>query len=157
MSDDVRKKPLFLPTALLRLAFLAVFAINVVCAVSFIANPAAYAPSYQLTGVSGMVAVQGIGVAFLMWNATYPAFIASPKRFPVLGWIILAQQLIGIVGESLILATLSAYAGTGAVSADMSVLSASIMRFIIFDAGGFVAMLATFLWWTLLRRSIPLG
>ncbi len=155
MIDNARKDPLLVPTVMMRLAFLAVFSVNVSCAVSFIANPAAYAPSYQLAGVPGMVAVQGIGVAFLMWNATYPAFIVSPKRFPSLGWVILAQQLIGLIGESFILATL--FSNAGAIAADMSVLSASIVRFIIFDAGGFAAMLATFIWWTLLRRSIPLG
>lgn len=30
---------------------------------------------------AGAAAVQGLGVAFLMWNATYPAVIVSPRAF----------------------------------------------------------------------------
>ena len=63
---------------LARAAFLLVFAINVQCAASFVLWPDAYAPSFEVAGVPGAAAVQGLGIAFLMWNATYPAVIASP-------------------------------------------------------------------------------
>ena len=66
---------------LARAAFLLVFAINVQCAASFVLWPDAYAPSFEVAGVPGAAAVQGLGIAFLMWNATYPAVIASPLRF----------------------------------------------------------------------------
>lgn len=48
----------------------------------------------------GAAAVQGLGIAFLMWNATYPAVIASPLRFRAVAVIVLVQQAIGLAGES---------------------------------------------------------
>ena len=126
-----------------RIAFAAVFAVNVWCAVSFIVAPGDFAGAYELAGVSGEAAVRGIGIAFLMWNATYPAFIATPERFPVLGWVIIAQQVIGLVGESLLLIGLPA---------GHDVLAASVLRFIAFDGGGLVLMAAAFTWFLVSRR-----
>lgn len=114
-----------------RVAFTAVFAVNVQCALSFVLFPGDFAAAYELGGVAGEAAVRGIGIAFLMWNATYPAFIVSPQRFRVLGWVILAQQAIGLVGESLLLTGLP----TG-----HDVLAASVMRFVAFDGAGLVLM-----------------
>lgn len=116
-----------------RVAFAAVFVVNVMCAVQFVVEPAAFAGAYELAdaGVAGEAAVRGIGIAFLMWNATYPAFIVAPSRFRVLGWVILAQQAIGLVGESLLLAGLPA---------GHDVLAASVVRFIAFDGAGLVLM-----------------
>ena len=127
-----------------RIVFAAVFAVNVECALAFIANPGAYAGSYELAGVPGEAAVRGLGVAFLMWNVTYPAFIVRPEKWPVLGWVILAQQAVGLVGESLILAGLPAGHG---------VLAVGIRLFIIFDAAGLVCMAAAFAWWLVARRA----
>lgn len=114
-----------------RVAFAAVFALNVMCALQFVIDPGSYAGAYELEGVAGEAAVRGIGIAFLMWNATYPAFIAAPPRFRVLGWVILAQQAIGLVGESLLLCSLPA---------GHDVLAGSVMRFIAFDGAGLVLM-----------------
>lgn len=114
-----------------RVAFAAVFALNVMCALQFVIDPGSYAGAYELEGVAGEAAVRGIGIAFLMWNATYPAFIAAPSRFRVLGWVILAQQAIGLVGESLLLCSLPA---------GHDVLASSVMRFIAFDGAGLVLM-----------------
>ena len=74
---------------LARAAFLLVFAINVQCAASFVLWPDVYAPSFEVAGVPGAAAVQGLGIAFLMWNATYPAVIASPLRFRAVAVIVL--------------------------------------------------------------------
>ena len=120
-----------------RVAFALVFAINVQCALSFVMWPDAYAASYELSGVPGAAAVQGLGVAFLMWNATYPAVIVSPRRFRALGVVVIVQQFVGLVGETWILATLPA---------GHALLSASIERFIAFDALGLVLMAVTFGW-----------
>lgn len=117
----------------IRIVFTIVFLWNVLCAIQFILFPADYAGSYQLSGTEGEVALRGLGVAFLMWNATYPAYIARPDRFPVLGAVIVAQQVIGLVGESLILASLpEGYA----------LLASSIQRFIAFDGAGLLLMIA---------------
>ena len=130
-------------TWFVRIAFAAVFVVNVQCALSFALAPADFAGAYELEGVAGEAAVQGIGIAFLMWNATYPAFIAAPQRFCVLGWVILAQQAIGLVGESLLLANLPAGHG---------VLAASIMRFVVFDGAGLVLMGIAFTCLLIARR-----
>ena len=120
-----------------RLAYLAVFVTNVMCALQFILTPEAYVGAYELSASAkaGAVAIQGIGVAFLMWNCTYPAVVASPRRFRALAVVVLVQQAVGLVGESFILAGLGA---------GHEILARSISRFIAFDAGGLVLMLAAF-------------
>lgn len=128
---------------LARAAYALVFAINVQCAVLFVLWPDAYAPSYELSGVAGAAAVQGMGIAFLMWNATYPAVIANPARFRALAVVVLAQQAIGLAGESWLRWGLPA----GHVA-----LSASIERFILFDAAGLVLMGAAFAWLSWVER-----
>ena len=130
--------------ATVRLAFALVFVINVQCAVSFVLWPDAYAASFEVAGVPGAAAVQGLGIAFLMWNATYPAVIVSPLRFRAVAVIVLVQQAIGLVGESWL--RLGLPAGHAA-------LSASIERFVLFDAAGLVLMAAAFGWLLWVERG----
>lgn len=108
---------------------LVVFFWNVLCALQFVVAPQDYMGAYGLSGVEGAAALRGLGIAFLMWNATYPAFIINPQRFRVLGWVVLAQQIIGLGGESLIFFTLPGFT---------SVLAGSILRFMVFDAAGLI-------------------
>ena len=116
---------------LVRLAFAAVFAVNVQCAVQFVLWPEGFSAAYELSGVAGEAAVRGIGIAFLMWNVTYPAVIVDPERFRALGWVVLVQQLVGLVGESCLLLTLP----TG-----HDLLASSVLRFVAFDGAGLVLM-----------------
>ena len=119
---------------LARAAFLLVFAFNVQCAASFVLWPDVYAPSFEVAGVPGAAAVQGLGIAFLMWNATYPAVI------------VLVQQAIGLAGESWL---------RFGLPAGHAALSASIERFILFDAAGLVLMAAAFGWLLWVKRATP--
>lgn len=119
-----------------RVCFALVFVVNVQCAFSYIFMPESFAGGFQLSGVEGAVAVRGIGIAFLMWNATYPAFIVHPQRFRVLGVVILFQQMIGLVGESMIYLGLPGFG--------YAQLAHSIARFIVFDAVGLVLMALSF-------------
>ncbi len=128
-----------------RLAYGAVFVLNVTCALQFVAAPESFAGAYQLSGAAGEAAVRGIGVAFLMWNATYPLFVARPCRHMALGAIVLVQQAIGCAGETSILLTLP--------SAGFDVLASSIARFIAFDVAGLVVMGATYAWLVIDGRS----
>ncbi len=120
-----------------RIAYLIVFIVNLQCAIGFLAWPGAYAPSYELSGIPGDVAVRGMGLIFLMWNVTYPLVIISPRRFRILGVVVLVQQVIGLIGESWILSTLPA---------GHDALQTGIERFASFDAIGLVIMLVTFVW-----------
>lgn len=128
---------------LIRLCFALVFVVNVQCAVSFIVDPDSYLTGFQLAGTSGAIAVQGLGIAFLMWNVSYPAFIISPRRFTALGVVILVQQLVGLLGE-LWLHT--------RIPAGFDALIASIDRFIVFDGVGLIIMTASFIAYLLLHR-----
>lgn len=123
-------------TGIARLLVALVFVINVSCALFFVFDPASYAPAYELAGVSGQVAVQGIGVAFLMWNATYPPVIVSPRKHRALFGVVLAQQIIGLIGETWILLS---------IPVGHELLCASILRFIVFDAAGLVALVIALL------------
>ena len=125
---------------LARIAVLIVFILNVMCAIQFIAEPIRYAGAYGLPATQESAAmVAGLGVAFLMWNVTYPAVIVSPRRFRALYVVVLIQQLVGLVGESFIWWRLiNAGLGSG-------LMAAGIMRFVIFDAGGLIIMLAAFI------------
>jgi len=88
-----------------------------------------------VSGVPGRVFVQGLGILFLMWNATYPPVILHPDRQRLLFRIVLAQQLIGLVGEAWV--WLSLPAGHEA-------LRAAGFRFIAFDGGGLLALAAAY-------------
>lgn len=116
-----------------RIAFLVVFAWNVLCAVQFICWPVDYVAAYQLEGAGAAAAIQGMGVAFLMWNATYPLFIWRPGRHRALGGIIIAQQAIGLAGELFI---------ASGLGAGQELVARGIARFVGFDAIGLVLMCA---------------
>lgn len=137
-SDRIREPK---PRALIvcewvcRICFTIVFIVNIHSAISFIVDPGPYAWNFGLRGDSGHFAVRGLGIAFLMWNATYPVFIALPNLFKVVGGIVLAQQLIGLIGESLLLPYLPHAS---------FLFAASIMRFIEFDAFGLLIMTIAF-------------
>lgn len=118
-----------------RIVFGLVFVINVQCALQFIFIPDAYVGAYELEGIAGTIALQGMGIAFLMWNVTYPFFIAHPIKWRIVGIIILFQQAIGLVGESLLLACLPN---------GHEILASSIQRFIFFDGIGLLVMAAAY-------------
>ena len=127
-----------------RIAFAVVFFLNVQCAVQFILWPGSFAGSYELSGVAGEAAVRGLGIAFLMWNCTYPAVIIRPERFKALGVVVLVQQAIGLVGETLLSVSLPG---------GHAILQGGISRFALFDGLGLVLMLATFIWMMVVLRQ----
>ena len=137
-----RRKPptsMVVATWAVRVCFAFVFVVNVQCALGFALTPEAYLSAYELAGVPGRVAAQGIGVAFLMWNCTYPLVIWKPQRHTTLAGVVLAQQVVGLIGESAIRASLPA---------GHDLLASSIDLFIAFDAVGLLLMgvsLAVFL------------
>lgn len=118
-----------------RLVVGAVFAVNVWCALVFILQPEQFVAGFELQGVAGLVLVQGMGILFLMWNATYPPVLYDPRKYITLFAVLLVQQLIGVVGETWLWLSLP----PGHAN-----LSASGARFIAFDAAGLAAMSIAF-------------
>jgi hypothetical protein len=115
-----------------RLLIAAVVAWNLQCALVFFLSPGVYAPGFELTGVPGLAAVRGFAVLFAMWNIPYLVALWHPQRNRISLWEALGMQIIGVIGESLILFSLPA----GYPS-----LHASILRFISFDAAGVVLLI----------------
>ena len=132
-SASLQKVPrrVTVATWVVRLCFAFVFVVNVQCALGFALTPEAYMGAYELAGVPGRVATQGIGIAFLMWNCTYPLVIWRPERHRALAGVVLIQQIVGLAGESAIRATLP----TG-----HDLLASIIDLFITFDAVGLLLM-----------------
>ncbi len=118
-----------------------VFAINLSCALAFITYPENYAAGFELSGVPGVVVVRAFGILFLMWNATYPPVIHQPGRQLTLFQVILAQQVIGLAGESWMLFELP----PGHLA-----LQQTGLRFIFFDGLGLLLMAAAY---AVLRRT----
>lgn len=115
---------------------------NVQAALTFLIWPSSFAWAYELSGIPGEAAIRGTGVLFLMWNVPYVPALWHPIRYRlalVLAW---TMQLVGLVGETLILVTLPSGHAT---------LGASVLRFILFDAAGLI--LLGIAWW-LTRRDV---
>jgi hypothetical protein len=121
---------------LARLLIAAVIAWNLQATFIFLMHPAYYAPAFELNGVPGETALRGMAVLFVMWNIPYLVACWHPKRHRLSLWEALAMQVIGVMGESIILLILPA---------DHPLLAGSLLRFIIFDTIGMV-FLGSALW-----------
>jgi hypothetical protein len=110
----------------------AVLLMNVQSALTFLLSPDRYAPQFELGGEPGAAAVRGFGVLFLMWNVPYAVAVWDPRRYRLALLIAIAMQVIGLMGETFIRASLSGI---------NSLARASIARFILFDALGLGALL----------------
>ncbi|MGV8083997.1 MAG: hypothetical protein AB2L09_10255 [Coriobacteriia bacterium] len=114
-----------------RLTVALVFYINVRCAIEFLVSPASYAGGFEIGGMHGQLVVESLGILFLMWNATYPLVIISPRRYLALYAVVLVQQLIGLIGEAWIFLRLPD---------GHPALAATLTRFIASDAFGLAIM-----------------
>ena len=108
-----------------RLLIAVVVAWNLECALVFLLNPGIFAPGFELAGIPGAAAVRGFAVLFVMWNIPYLVALWHPQRHRLSLQEALAMQTVGVIGESLILLS---------IPAEHSILLASLLRFIIFDA-----------------------
>jgi hypothetical protein len=110
-----------------RAALLAVLIANMTAAIPYVLRPADYPAAYELTGVPGEVAVRGFGILYLMWAVPFIPALWHPARNHVAFVIVLAMQVIGLIGESFMLA---------ALPAGHAALRATGLRFIAFDGAG---------------------
>ena len=126
-----------------RILILCVLVMNIQCAVVFILTPALFAPGFELQGPVGEAMVRGMGVLFLMWNVPYAVAAWQPQKQRVSMIEALLMQAIGVVGETAIFL---------ALPLEHAVVRASVLRFVIFDSGGLVFLLAA-AWITRLPKS----
>jgi len=121
-------------------AVLLVWLSNLSAAVPYILWPERYLWAFEVQGVAGEVLVRSIGLLFVMWVVPYVPVILHPLRHRSCHTVIIIQQLLGLAGESWILATLPpghpALRNTGG-------------RFVLFDLVGLLLLLVP---WLLLRR-----
>ncbi len=110
--------------------------LNLQAALLFLLSPAQFAPGFELSGVPGEAVIRGMGLLFVMWNIPYLFALVDPLRHRISLIEALIMQFIGVAGESILLLMLP---GTHAA------LEATVIRFIIFDGSGFLALLAAFL------------
>jgi len=115
--------------------------INIQSAVSFLIQPAKFAPAYELAGIPGDSAIRGFGVLFLMWNIPYIVAFLHPIKYRISLYESILMQSIGLVGESIIAL---------GISQDHIILLNSIIRFVTFDGLGLIALIMAAL---ILRKS----
>lgn len=118
-----------------RAALLAVLIANMTAAIPFVLRPADYAAGFELSGVAGEAAVRGFGLLFLMWAVPFIPAIIHPIRHRIAFVCVLAMQVIGVVGESLMLLGLPA---------GHDALRTTGLRFTMFDGAGLVLLLIAF-------------
>jgi len=129
-----------------RLLILLVLAMNLQCALAYIFNPLPYVAPFELSGEPGRAAVVGIGILFVMWQVPYVFALVHPERNRRSLLEAILMQAIGLVGESLLLRSMP-LAHTA--------LRASILRFIIFDAGGLLLLLTAAAFTFRMKKTTP--
>jgi len=106
--------------------------INLQAGVSFFLHPLTFAPFYELSGGVGIATIQGFGVLFIMWNVPYVVAMIHPLKNRISLYEAVAMQMIGLVGESIILWKLPI---------EHAILRNSLVRFIFFDGAGLIALI----------------
>jgi len=117
---------------------------NLQAALIFILWPERFMHGFELSGVPGATAVRGTGILFMMWNVPYLVSLWNPRKYRFVLGIAIVMQLVGLLGESLILLILPQGHAT---------LHESILRFIIFDGIGLILLILAF--WILKRNAEP--
>ena len=114
-----------------RLLIGSVLFVNVQCAILFVTIPADFAPGFELSGPVGEAILRGLGVLFLMWNVPYAVAAYDPLKHRRSLYEAIAMQAIGFFGESWIL---------WQTPPGHPALTASVIRFIIFDGVGLLVL-----------------
>ena len=119
-----------------RLLIAVVVVWNLQCALVFLLTPGGFAPGFELSGIPGEAAIRGFAVLFVMWNIPYLVALWQPHRNRLSLWEALAMQMVGVIGESLILLS---------IPAGYPILHTSLVRFITFDAAGVLLLIGAVL------------
>ena len=118
-----------------RVALSAVLLANLSAAIPYLARPAGYVAAFELSGAPGEVAVRGLGLLFLMWAVPFIPAIVHPVKYRIAFACVLAMQVIGLLGETLMLLGLPA---------GHAALRATGLRFIAFDSVGLGILLMAY-------------
>jgi len=105
---------------------------NLQCSFAFLIHPEGYTAGFDLYEPTGTHMIQGLGLLFLMWNIPYLVALLDPIRHSTSLVEAVIMQFIGVGGESLLLLR---------VPQEYLNLHASVIRFILFDGGGFILLL----------------
>ena len=130
-----RNPPSEIRNHIARVALSAVLLANLSAAIPYLARPAGYVATFELSGAPGEVAVRGFGLLFLMWAVPFIPAIVHPVRYRIAFVCVLVMQVIGLLGESLMLVGLAAGHAT---------LRATGLRFIAFDGAGLGILLMAY-------------
>ena len=130
-----RNPPSEIRNHIARVALSAVLLANLSAAIPYLARPAGYVAAFELSGVPGEVAVRGLGLLFLMWAVPFIPAIVHPIKYRIAFACVLAMQVIGLLGETLMLLGLPA---------GHAALRATALRFIAFDGAGLGLLLIAY-------------
>jgi len=114
-----------------RLLVAVVIFINLQAALQYILNPNAYSGAFELEGIPGMAAVMGVGILYVMWQVPYVFAAINPIAHRLSLTEAGLMQAIGLLGETWL---------RSRIPTEHAILRNSILRYIIFDAGGLVLL-----------------
>ncbi|MFZ3070810.1 MAG: hypothetical protein WA110_06810 [Anaerolineaceae bacterium] len=110
--------------------------LNLQAAIGYIFNPRTYLGSFELEGTPATAALAGTGILFAMWQVPYCFAVVNPVKYKTSLVEAVLMQAIGLIGETWLRTR---------IEPAHTILRGSLLRFIIFDAGGLVLLLIAFL------------
>ena len=116
--------------------------INLQAALQYLLNPNAYSGAFELEGIPGMAAVMGVGILYVMWQVPYVFAAINPIAHRLSLAEAVLMQAIGLLGETWL---------RSRIPVEHTVLRNSILRYIVFDAGGLVLLSVA---WALVNKKV---
>ena len=116
--------------------------INLQAALQYLLNPNAYSGAFELEGIPGMAAVMGVGILYVMWQVPYVFAAINPAAHRLSMTEAVLMQAIGLLGETWLRTR---------IPVEHTVLRNSILRYIVFDAGGLVLLSVA---WALVNKKV---
>ena len=116
--------------------------INFQAALQYLLNQNAYSGAFELEGIAGMAAVMGVGILYVMWQVPYVFAAINPAAHRLSMTEAVLMQAIGLLGETWLRTR---------IPVEHTVLRNSILRYIVFDAGGLVLLSVA---WALVNKKV---
>ena len=116
--------------------------INLQAALQYLLNPNAYSGAFELEGIPGMAAVMCVWILYVMWQVSYVLAAINPAAHRLSMTEAVLMQAIGLLGETWLRTR---------IPVEHTVLRNSILRYIVFDAGGLVLLAVA---WALVNKMV---